>query len=142
MKNVPGKYKAQVRKLIPENEDAVDELFKKLCNAISAENTEGVDLYTHSLAAGGALALEKLGFRPYALSPAYNFRGHGELISGKVRIWHSHEKVPPDLNAEKYLNEPRRIMNGKDVYPLRLEQNRLLRWGGLLKRAVLKLINR
>jgi hypothetical protein len=41
------------------------------------------------------LAMEMLGFNPYTLSPSFNHRGFGELISGSVRIWHSNDPVPP-----------------------------------------------
>jgi hypothetical protein len=44
------------------------------------------------------LALESLRFNPYTLSPAYNYRDHGELASGIVRIWHSRSPVPQDVN--------------------------------------------
>lgn len=41
-----------------------------------------------------SLAMELLGFNPHALSPSFNYRGFGELISGSIRIWHSYEPVP------------------------------------------------
>jgi hypothetical protein len=44
------------------------------------------------------LAMEKLGFNPYTLSPSFNYRGFGELISGSIRIWHSYQPLP--RNAE------------------------------------------
>jgi hypothetical protein len=61
----------------------------------------------HELAAkdrGGAwsdqpyisLAMELTGFNPYTLSPSFNHRAFGELISGSIRIWHSPMPVPPD----------------------------------------------
>lgn len=43
------------------------------------------------------LAMELLNFNPYTLSPSFNHRAFGELISGSIRIWHSYEPVP--LNA-------------------------------------------
>lgn len=46
------------------------------------------------------LAMELLEINPYALSPAYNCRGLGEVICGKVRIWHSRMPVPPNLNRD------------------------------------------
>ncbi len=46
-----------------------------------------------------SLAMEKMGFNPYTLSPSFNSRGFGELISGSVRIWHSFYPVPENANA-------------------------------------------
>ena len=43
-----------------------------------------------------SLAMEMLGFNPYTLSPSFNYRAFGELISGSIRIWHSYAPVPPD----------------------------------------------
>ena len=40
------------------------------------------------------LAMEMLAFNPYTLSPSFNHRGFGELISGSLRIWHSYRPVP------------------------------------------------
>ena len=40
------------------------------------------------------LAMELLGFNPYTLSPSFNHRGFGELLSGSIRIWHSYEPLP------------------------------------------------
>ena len=49
-----------------------------------------------------SLAMEMLNFNPYSLSPSFNHRGFGELISGSIRIWHSYEPVPRDAaNLEK-----------------------------------------
>ncbi|HJT45777.1 MAG TPA: hypothetical protein VJ721_05835, partial [Chthoniobacterales bacterium] len=42
------------------------------------------------------LAMELLGFNPYTLSPSFNHRAFGELISGPIRIWHSYEPLPAD----------------------------------------------
>jgi hypothetical protein len=41
-----------------------------------------------------SLAMEILGFNPHCLSPSFNYRGFGELISGSIRIWHSYEPLP------------------------------------------------
>jgi hypothetical protein len=41
-----------------------------------------------------SLAIELLGFNPYTLSPSFNYRAFGELISGSIRIWHSYEPLP------------------------------------------------
>src|SRR3989440_6300142 len=43
-----------------------------------------------------SLAMELKGFNPYTLSPSFNYRGFGELISGSIRIWHSYEPLPPN----------------------------------------------
>jgi hypothetical protein len=45
------------------------------------------------------LAMERQGFNPYTLSPAYNYRNMGGQISGLIRIWHSHLPPPPDVNV-------------------------------------------
>ncbi len=45
------------------------------------------------------LAIEKLGFNPYTLSPNYNYRAlTAEHISGHVRIWHSFHMPPKNIN--------------------------------------------
>jgi hypothetical protein len=41
-----------------------------------------------------SLAMEIEGFNPYTLSPSFNYRAFGELISGSIRIWHSYEPLP------------------------------------------------
>jgi hypothetical protein len=41
------------------------------------------------------LAMEMTHFNPYTLSPSFNHRAFGELISGSIRIWHSNDPVPP-----------------------------------------------
>src|SRR5438309_7163208 len=43
-----------------------------------------------------SLAIELQGFNPYTLSPSFNYRAFGELISGSIRIWHSYEPLPPN----------------------------------------------
>lgn len=40
------------------------------------------------------LAMDLLAFNPYTLSPSFNHRAFGELISGSLRIWHSYKPVP------------------------------------------------
>jgi hypothetical protein len=45
------------------------------------------------------LAMELTGFNPYTLSPSYNHRAFGELISGSIRIWHSPAPVPPGAES-------------------------------------------
>ena len=46
-----------------------------------------------------ALAIEILGFNPHCLSPSFNYRGFGELISGSIRIWHSYEPLPKNAGS-------------------------------------------
>jgi hypothetical protein len=46
-----------------------------------------------------SLAMELLGFNPYTLTPSFNYRGFGELLSGSIRIWHSNSPMPPDANV-------------------------------------------
>ncbi len=58
------------------------------------------------------LAMEQLGFNPYTLSIAYNYRNFGEIISGRVRIWHSHLPVPTDINEFEQPWPPRRYRHG------------------------------
>ena len=41
-----------------------------------------------------SLAMEIEGFNPYTLSPSFNYRAFGELLSGSIRIWHSYEPLP------------------------------------------------
>lgn len=44
------------------------------------------------------LSMELFGFNPYTLSIAYNYRNFGEIANGRIRIWHSHELPPADVN--------------------------------------------
>lgn len=60
MQRVPARYKKEVRKLIPETGEAVDEIFKDLCEAISSEDRDRAEMMTHALAAGGALSMTRL----------------------------------------------------------------------------------
>jgi hypothetical protein len=62
------------------------------------------------------LAMEQLGFVPYALSPLYNYRSVAEPAIGSIRIWHSHFPPPADVNEAKPLYPVRR-------YPLRRFKN-------------------
>lgn len=61
------------------------------------------------------LAMDLLGFNPYTLSISYNYRAFGEAISGDVRIWHSHGKMPVKINEYSSSWPPRR------AWPERLE---------------------
>ena len=45
-----------------------------------------------------SLAMEMAGFNPYTLSPSFNHRGFGELVSGDVRVWHSPLSPPEDAH--------------------------------------------
>lgn len=64
-----------------------------------------------------SLALEQLGLNPYTLSISYNYRGYGDAISGVVRIWHSHKKMPEDINRFDLVWPPRRAIPGKVIHP-------------------------
>lgn len=46
-----------------------------------------------------SLAMEILGFNPHCLSPSFNYRGFGELVSGSIRIWHSYEPLPKNATS-------------------------------------------
>lgn len=46
-----------------------------------------------------SLAIELQGFNPYCLSPSFNYRGFGELISGSIRVWHSYESLPKNAGS-------------------------------------------
>jgi hypothetical protein len=65
------------------------------------------------------LAMEILSFNPYTLSPSFNHRAFGELISGNLRIWHSFSEPPANAtDLEKgYLH---RIENGQFVRALKV----------------------
>lgn len=64
-----------------------------------------------------SLAMEQLGKNPYTLSISYNYRGYGDAISGVVRIWHSHKKMPEDINRFDLVWPPRRAVPGKVIHP-------------------------
>jgi len=66
-----------------------------------------------------SLAIELEGFNPYTLSPSFNYRGFGELISGSIRIWHSYKPLPKNAaSLEKgYLH---RYEKGKLVKALKV----------------------
>ncbi len=58
------------------------------------------------------LAMELLGFNPYTLSIAYNYRNFGDIACGNIRIWHSHVPPPPDVN--EFRDFPvRRFLDGQ-----------------------------
>jgi hypothetical protein len=63
------------------------------------------------------LAMERLQFNPYTLSPGYNYRAFGDLISGVVRIWHSRYPVPDELNASRPPWPPHRAVNDTLLTP-------------------------
>jgi hypothetical protein len=46
-----------------------------------------------------SLAIELLSFNPHVLSPSFNYRAFGELISGSIRIWHSYEPLPRNAGS-------------------------------------------
>jgi hypothetical protein len=64
-----------------------------------------------------SLAFEQHRFRPYVLSPSYNYRGFGEHAVGPIRIWHSKFKPPADLNAFDAAWPGRRFMHGRRMPP-------------------------
>jgi len=49
-----------------------------------------------------SLAMELAEFNPYTLSPSFNHRAFGEIVSGSVRVWHSYEPVPEDASNLEY----------------------------------------
>jgi hypothetical protein len=59
------------------------------------------------------LAMEQLQFNPYTLSISYNYRGFGDAISGDVRIWHSHGRLPEKINTYETAWPPRRAWPDK-----------------------------
>ena len=63
------------------------------------------------------LAMEQLNFNPYTLSISYNYRGCGDGISGLVRIWHSHGKMPENINQFKVVVPLRRAWPSKLIQP-------------------------
>jgi hypothetical protein len=66
-----------------------------------------------------SLAIELENFNPYVLSPSFNYRAFGELISGSIRVWHSYESLPKNAaTLEKgYLH---RYEKGKFVKALKV----------------------
>lgn len=67
-----------------------------------------------------SLAMELLEFRPYVLSPNYNYREMSTRVIGSVRIWHTHEKLPPNLNARPNWWPMRYAIDGKVHHPGRV----------------------
>lgn len=59
------------------------------------------------------LAMELLGFNPYTLSIAYNYRNFGELASGRIRLWHSKTPPPADVNQFAPTWPLRRFLRGQ-----------------------------
>ena len=64
-----------------------------------------------------SLSMELLNFNPYTLSINYNYRGTGNLISGDVKIWHSHIEMPKDINDFEVAWPPRRVTYGQIIFP-------------------------
>ncbi|NES81796.1 MAG: hypothetical protein F6K10_10545 [Moorea sp. SIO2B7] len=64
-----------------------------------------------------SLAMEELDFNPYTLSISYNYRGFCDAISGIVRIWHSHGKLPENINEFSVAWPPRRAQPSKVIFP-------------------------
>lgn len=63
-----------------------------------------------------SLAMELLCFNPYTLSISYNYRGFGDTISGIIRIWHSHGKIPKDINSIHKIWPGRKAFPGKVIH--------------------------
>lgn len=61
------------------------------------------------------LAMELLGFNPYTLSTAYNYRNLGELAHGQIRIWHAHTPPPADVNRIEKGELFRRFLEGRRI---------------------------
>ena len=70
------------------------------------------------------LAMEELFFNPYTLSISYNYRGFGDAISGDVRVWHSHEEMPKNINKYDSSWPPRRAWPNRVESPSDNEQKR------------------
>ncbi|MBE9005028.1 hypothetical protein IQ259_08245 [Fortiea sp. LEGE XX443] len=63
-----------------------------------------------------SLSMELLNFNPYTLSINYNYRGLGNLISGDVKIWHSHTEMPKNINQFDVAWPARRVVDGKVIF--------------------------
>lgn len=65
-----------------------------------------------------SMAIAKLKFNPYSLDCTYNYRHFGEIISGKVKIWHSNNKVLSEINKveslRRYIIKPLEIKNNPE----------------------------
>ena len=73
--------------------EEVFKLYRNLCEKYSEKSNSLFGDQVHL-----TLAMEKLNFNPYTLSTSYNHRAFGELISGKIYIWHSRKSVPANVN--------------------------------------------
>ena len=90
----------------------VDAVFRKWCELASSLGprcgyTNDQPFFT--------LALEMLHFNAFTLSPAYNYRALGELVSGIIRIWHSHMPAPSGVNTFGSSWPPRRFQGAQLV---------------------------
>lgn len=88
------------------------------------------------------LAMYQEDFRPYALSPNYNYRGMGVPMIGEVRIWHTPHEPPEDLNDQPGWWPMRYFVSGSFHRP-GFERRRLRKWGRdlLQKVGLLRYIN-
>jgi hypothetical protein len=88
------------------------------------------------------LAMELMHFNPYALSPSYNYRAFGDLISGVIRIWHSRCALPDNINAFQEAWPPRRVLNDTLITP-KIDRRfaKLLKNLRVTHSGVLKLLN-
>jgi hypothetical protein len=76
-------------------------LWHDLCNQAGATFTDNDQPFF-------TVAMEQLGFLPYVLSPAYNFREkQGQHLVGGVRVWHSLAEPPADINDFVWAWPPR-----------------------------------
>lgn len=86
-----------------EEVDSVMALWRRLCAELAPACSYKNDQPFFTL------AVEHLNFNVYTLSPAYNYRAHGELASGRIRVWHSHAPLPPGVNSYSDPWPPRRF---------------------------------
>jgi len=85
------------------------------------------------------LAMERLGYNPYTLPITYNYRGSGDVILGKVRIWHSHYKRPGNVNKKPDRWPPRRAYHSTLIY---FDLNRIRYWPGFLLQRIRRALRR
>lgn len=91
-----------------------------------------------------SLAMEKLNFNPYTLSISYNYRGFGDSISGLVRIWHSHGKLPESINEFGAAWPPRKAWPSRVEHPNQYQvvsQNQSNDLRASIRRKIKQLIN-
>ncbi len=77
--------------------ETIREVFRLACEIAERDETTPWGDQTYI-----TLAMEILDVNPYTLSPSFNHRGFGEMVSGSVRIWHSYNPVPTDAGDLEY----------------------------------------